>query len=168
MGPSEGVYNYKNAADSGKPPNYLFHAQSSQTQKHLTSQGHFFSIWYVSRNIADVLTLQFLRDQSQNSSAIHAYSVVSDSLQPYGLQPAGLLCPWDSPGKVTGLGSHALLQGIFPTQGLKLCLLHFGWILYLLRYQGSPQSQRVNPKSFFQREGERDFVFKPLHVFTGM
>ena len=37
-----------------------------------------------------------------------------------------LLCPWDSPGKDTGEGCHALLQGIFPTQGLNLhlfCLL---------------------------------------------
>ena len=32
-------------------------------------------------------------------------------------KPAGLLCPWDSPGKDTGVGCHALLQGIFPTQG---------------------------------------------------
>ena len=31
-----------------------------------------------------------------------------------------LLCPWDSPGKNIGLGCHALLQGIFPTQGLNL------------------------------------------------
>jgi len=30
---------------------------------------------------------------------------------------------WDSPGKNTGVGSHALLQGIFPTQGSNLCLL---------------------------------------------
>ena len=44
-------------------------------------------------------------------------SVVSDSVQPPGLWPARLLCPWDSPGKNTGEGSHALLQGIFPTQG---------------------------------------------------
>ena len=29
-----------------------------------------------------------------------------------------LLCPWNSPGKNTGLDSHSLLQGIFPTQGL--------------------------------------------------
>ena len=28
--------------------------------------------------------------------------------------------PWDSPGKNTGVGCHALLQGIFPTQGSKL------------------------------------------------
>ena len=37
--------------------------------------------------------------------------------------PARLLCPWDSPGKNTGVGCHTLLQGIFPTQGSNLCLL---------------------------------------------
>ena len=31
--------------------------------------------------------------------------------------------PWDSPGKNTGVGCHALLQGIFPTQGSNLSLL---------------------------------------------
>ena len=35
-----------------------------------------------------------------------------------------LLCPWDSPGKNTGVGCHAVLQGIFPTQGLNLSVLH--------------------------------------------
>ena len=39
-----------------------------------------------------------------------SHSVVSDSLRPHGLQPARLLCPWDSPGKNTGVGSHSLLQ----------------------------------------------------------
>ena len=34
------------------------------------------------------------------------------------LQPTRLLCPWDSPGKNTGLGCHFLLQGIFPAQEL--------------------------------------------------
>ena len=44
------------------------------------------------------------------------------------LWTARLFCPWDSPGKNTGVGYHALLQGIFPTQGLYprlLCLLHW-------------------------------------------
>ena len=39
-----------------------------------------------------------------------------------------VLCPWDSPGKNTGVGCHALLQGIFPTQGWSpglVCLLHW-------------------------------------------
>ena len=44
-------------------------------------------------------------------------SVVSDSLQPCGLKPARLLCPWDFPGKNIGVGCHFLLQGIFLTQG---------------------------------------------------
>ena len=41
---------------------------------------------------------------------------MSDSLQPHGLYPARLLCPWDFPGKNIGVGCHVLLQGIFPTQ----------------------------------------------------
>ena len=49
--------------------------------------------------------------------------VVSNSLQPYGRQPARLLCPWDFSGKNTGVGCHALFQGIFLTQGWNLCLL---------------------------------------------
>ena len=30
-------------------------------------------------------------------------SVISDSLRPYGLGPTRLFCPWDSPGKSTGV-----------------------------------------------------------------
>ena len=49
---------------------------------------------------------------------------MSNSLQPHGLQPTRLLCPWDSPGKNTGVGCHALLQGVFLTQGLNPRILH--------------------------------------------
>ena len=48
------------------------------------------------------------------------------TLQLHGLWPARFLCPWDSPGKDTGVGYHFLFQGIFPTQGSNphfLCLL---------------------------------------------
>ena len=48
---------------------------------------------------------------------------MSDSFVPQGLWPNRLLCSWDLPGQITGVGCHALLQGIFPTQGLKPCLL---------------------------------------------
>ena len=47
-----------------------------------------------------------------------SHSVVCDSLWPQGPQPARLLCPWDSPGKNTGVGYHALLQGIIQIQGI--------------------------------------------------
>ena len=49
---------------------------------------------------------------------VRAHSVLSDSLQPYGLQPARLLCLWNFPGKNIGVSCHFLLQGIFPAQGL--------------------------------------------------
>ena len=42
----------------------------------------------------------------------------------------------DSPGKNTGLGCTALLQGIFPTQELNQGLLHCRWILYQLNCLG--------------------------------
>ena len=41
-------------------------------------------------------------------------------------------CIWDSPGKNTRMGCHALLQGIFPTQGWNLCLSS---LLHLLHWQ---------------------------------
>ena len=50
-------------------------------------------------------------------------SVMFDSVRPYRLQPARLLCLWDFPGKNTGVDCHAFLQGIFLTQGLNPCLL---------------------------------------------
>ena len=48
-----------------------------------------------------------------------------------------LLCPWNSPGKNTGVGSHSLLHGIFLTPASNLGLLHGRWILYCLSHQGS-------------------------------
>ena len=58
-----------------------------------------------------------------------SHSVVSDSLQPHGVQPVRLLCPFNSAGKNIGVGCHFLLQGIFPTQRLKLGLLRCRWML---------------------------------------
>ena len=45
-------------------------------------------------------------------------------LQSHELRPTRLLCPWDFQGKNTRVGCHFLLQGLFLTQGSKLCLLH--------------------------------------------
>ena len=44
----------------------------------------------------------------------------------------------DSPDKNIGVGCHALLQGIFPTQGSHPGFPHCRWILYCLSHQGSP------------------------------
>ena len=55
------------------------------------------------------------------------------------LGPHALYSPWNSPGQDTGLGSHSLLQGIFPIQGLNPGLLHCRQILYQLSHKGSPR-----------------------------
>ena len=55
------------------------------------------------------------------------------------LRPHELYSPWNSPGQNTGVGSHCLLQGIFPTQGLNPGLPHCRQILYQLGHQGSPR-----------------------------
>ena len=52
-------------------------------------------------------------------------SAMSHSLWPHRLQPTRLLCPWDFPGKNTGVGSHFLLQGVFPMQGSNPGLPHW-------------------------------------------
>ena len=61
-------------------------------------------------------------------------SVMSNSLWHRGLEPTRLLCPWNSPGKNTGVGCHSLLQGIFLTQQLSPHTLHCKQILYLLSH----------------------------------
>jgi len=53
--------------------------------------------------------------------------------------PTRLICPWNSPGKNTGMGSHSFLHGIFLTQRLNLDLLHCRQILYHLSHQRSHQ-----------------------------
>ena len=70
--------------------------------------------------------------QSEGESASHL--VVSSSLW-----SRGLYSPWNSPGQNTGMGSLSLLQGIFPTQGLKPGLPHCRWILYQLSHKWSPR-----------------------------
>ena len=43
-----------------------------------------------------------------------SHPIVSNSLQPHGLYSTRILCPWNFPGKNTGVGCHFLFQGIFP------------------------------------------------------
>ena len=67
-------------------------------------------------------------------------SVVSNSVtpSPMSCSPPGSSVHGDSPGKNTGVGCHALLQGIFPTQGSNPGLPHCMQILYHLCHQGNP------------------------------
>ena len=74
------------------------------------------------------------------------------TLQPHGLSPIRLLCPWDFPGKNTGVGCHFLLLGIFLTQGSNPSLLHCRRILYRLRHQGTEHNTIMLFKSHTQKQ----------------
>ena len=113
--------------------------------------GGFFTMWanretcYSPKELINLrvgIQRFFLRIKNITYSAVdkivHVHSVVSESLWPHGVLTTRLLCPWDSPGKNTGVDCHFLLQGIFPTQGLNLCLLNCRLILDCLSHQGSP------------------------------
>ena len=99
---------------------------------------------YVSVRMNEAQSSRVFSFQSSLSVAlVLSCSAVSDSLWPHGLWPTRLLCPWDFPGKNIGMGSHFLFQGIFLTQGLNLCLLHWQMDYLPLNHQGSPTSLYV-------------------------
>ena len=76
---------------------------------------------------------------------------------PMDCSPPGSSVDGDSPGKNTGVGCHALLQGIFPTQGSNWGLMHCRRILYQLSYPG--------PQEALNRRGmEFCFVYFSLCV----
>ena len=84
---------------------------------------------------------------SPQRSRIHTHihtcqvtSVMSYSLWPRDCSPPGSSVQGDTPGKNTGVGCHALLQGILPTQGLNPGLQHCRQILHCLSHKGSPKS----------------------------
>ena len=52
-----------------------------------------------------------------NKSVSVSHSIMPSSLWPYGLQPTRLLCPWNSPGKNTGVGLPCPLPGDLPNSG---------------------------------------------------
>ena len=88
------------------------------------------------------------------------------TVQPHGLQSARLCCPWDSPGKNTGIGCHALLQEIFSTQGSNprlLCLTCIGrQVLYHyhhlngLKFSYGPNLSHVLEKKTEQSDDTKD------------
>ena len=81
-------------------------------------------------------------------AAVLSHLVVSGCLQPHGLySPPGSSVHGDSPGKKTGVGCHALHQGVFPTQGLNPGLLHcsfadeFFYPLSHREWEGGPKER---------------------------
>ena len=70
---------------------------------------------------------------------------------PTDCRPPDFSVHGDSRGKNTGVGCHALLQGIFPAQGSNPDLLHCKRILYHLSHQGSPRARGAVGKKSMKR-----------------
>ena len=62
------------------------------------------------RGIFQARVLEWVAIKTQFSSVQFSCSVVSNCLQPHGLQPTRLLHPWDFPSKSTRVGCHCLLH----------------------------------------------------------
>ena len=77
-----------------------------------------------------MLTTNIKFNASIDTFQIVSHSVVSDPVGSHGLWPARFLCARNSPSKKSGVDCHFLFQGIFPTQGSNLGLLHSRQILY--------------------------------------
>ena len=102
-----------------------------------------FLLWFFGFNFSHT-TLVYIFLKSQKIRWVEISIWISSLLLPINglrkqyFKTTRLLCPWNSPGKDTGVDSHSLLLGIFQSQGSNPGLLHCRWILYHLSYQGSP------------------------------
>ena len=70
--------------------------------------------------------LPFPSPMHENEKWKWSHTVVSDSSRPHGLQPSGLLRPWDFPGKSTGVGC----RGEGKVLGWQRCSYRFSIIFY--------------------------------------
>ena len=115
-------------------PNQAYHLSPKPICAHLYSNLDNSSSVYPIKTLETSQTLHLVGPLLSSVSR----SVLSGSLQPHGLWPARILCPWNSPGKHSQVGSRSLLQEIFPTQGLNAGFLHCRWILNHVSHQGRP------------------------------
>ena len=90
----------------------------------------FFTIWVTREAHLYIYIFIYIY---QFSSVTQSCPTLCDSMD---CGPSGSSVHGNSPDKNTGMGCHALLQGIFQTQGSNPSLLHCSWILYRLSYQG--------------------------------
>ena len=79
----------------------------------------------------------FFLTNELSGKPILSLSHVQLFLTPWTEVACQAFCPWDFPGKNTGVNQCSLLQEIFLTQGLNLCLLHWQTGSLPLSHQGS-------------------------------
>ena len=105
--------------------------------------GRFFTNWATKEALARCNTqhindvFMVFKEKESESEVTQSYLTLC-----HPVDCSLLLRPWDFPGKRTGVGCHFLLQGIFPTRGSNLGLLHCRQMLYHLSHQGSRKKRK--------------------------
>ena len=114
-----GLYNSTDSLDSNKAMSLAL--ETAAAQRH-ASEGQGGTTRTGDKAILASKAEEFLKSQRssigvQVPARVHAPPPVTWTRSSWG-------CAWNFPGKNTGMGCHALLQGIFPTQGSNPCLFH--------------------------------------------
>ena len=109
---------------------------------HVVFWDHMVVLFLVFKGISIVLSIvaesvYFPTNNATGFPLLHIISKFFDDNHADSLWSHGLYSLWNSPGQNTTVGSHSLLQGIFPTQGSKPGLPHCRRIPYQLSHQGS-------------------------------
>ena len=117
---------------------YFLKIHISQKDMHRNVSQMVVGLWLIKNAFMYKKTFIYTHINLHTHTRTGCYCLVTQScptlLWPQGLSSTRLLCPWDFPGKNTGVGCHFLLQGIFLSQGLNLGVLHFRWMLYWPSY----------------------------------
>ena len=87
-----------------------------------------------------------------------SHSVTSYSLRPRGLRPSRLLCPWNSPGRNTGVGCLSLLRGPSPPRDRTLLFCIAGEFV-----RGSPKLNEAYEEPCINRQLFFEFKLKNEH-----
>ena len=103
-------------------PVVMFRCDSWTMKKAECQRIDVFRLWCWRKVLRVLWTAKRSNQSILKKSENESRSVLSNSLWPHEPYLTRLLCPWDFPGKNTGVGCHFLLQGIFLTQGLNLWL----------------------------------------------
>ena len=99
--------------------------------------GAYFSVSWAARTLSLTCIVQGSSKESCCCCCLVAKSRLTLFCNPW-TAATRLLCPWDFPGKNTGVGCHFLFWGIFPIQGSIPCLLHWQASSLPLSHQWSP------------------------------
>ena len=127
--------------DTAIPPASLKHLYISNPQYRQEASSVFCFVFFLSaeNECMSVQSTDFSTEEYFSCQIlrlwVHAklFQSCPTLCDPMDYTPTRLLCPCDAPGKNTGVGCHALLQGIFLMQGLNMHLfqlLHCRQILY--------------------------------------